>query len=574
MQVHCECLRGLPALVELPPLEAEMELLASARRVAAAAGGVEVHWVRNGTLELSRVLRVTRWIARGEDEITVRTARRRFDRDAQVGDELLVPLVPFAALDEVRDELAAFELSSLGATLASALGPATGENILSAAAEQPATMRALLEAGIDPTGVEGPRGPILGAPACRELFTELGFAPAFPWTPRWRDVDTVEAVDQVFADGIRPSAEALANEVWSHARDLEANLRLLQRAGEAGIALGDAPDGGAQALRNALERPELVQAILDAGVDPDARGRDGGAALHYADQPEIVERLVAAGADPNLPSSEPLRSYGEDGDRDNARFHPIGATPLDVAETMGRADIAEALRRHGARRGTQGNAGSLGGDRLRPWFRGRDTARAPRRHARASGHHRPDPADLRRTGPAWAVCRHRLLTSGGRDAGERARSARHQRHGRLIGYLSGVKAPAKRKSKGSDVDAFLASKRHPLEKEILSVRRMILGMDGSIREEIKWNSVSFRNDHDFFATVNLRSTATVQLILYTGVKKKATAKTGIEVDDPNGLIEKWAAKDRCLVSLGTGAEVEANAAAFTSLLEDWLRFVR
>lgn len=573
MQVHCECLRELPALVELPPLEAEMRLLASARRVAAAAGGVEVHWVRDATLELSRVLRVTRWRARGEDEITVRTARRRFDGDAEVGDELLVPLVPFAALDDVRDELAVFERSSLSAALAStltecvagwleadagmiprfsidrswrvsamlsleaprlteptpytlwnaaaaradfddlagdvvpdtaaavvpridymigqidnggvsqllynglrarvslaglaaalrrvgadvaaplvdaleaalppeamatflesdyfgdnierdaieaassaladqvdaiqrcavhwlwtrreraevadaleeaerpeiaeavstavehddtrevarlraagvalsALGPATAK-LLSAAAEQPATMRALLEAGIDPTGVEGPRGPILGAPACRELFTEFGFAPASPWTPRWRDVETVEAVDQVFADGIRPSAEALANEVWSHARDLEANLRLLQRAGEAGIALGDAPDGGAQALRNALERPELVQAILDAGVDPDARGRDGGAALHYADQPEVAERLVAAGADPNLPSSGPLRSYGEDGDRDNARFHPIGATPLDVAETMGRTDIAEVLRRHGARRGTQ-----------------------------------------------------------------------------------------------------------------------------------------------------------------------------------------------------------------------------
>jgi len=136
--------------------------------------------------------------------------------------------------------------------------------------------------------------------------------------------------------------------------------------------------------------------------------------------------------------------------------------------------------------------------------------------------------------------------------------------------------PAKRKSvaKSSEIDVFLASKRHPLDKEIRSVRGMILGVDASIREEIKWNSVSFRNDHDFFATVNLRSTDSVQLVLYTGAKKKATAQTGVQVDDPHGLIEKWAAKDRCIVSLGTGAQVEGNAAAFTSLVADWLRFVR
>ncbi len=62
----------------------------------------------------------------------------------------------------------------------------------------------------------------------------------------------------------------------------------------------------------------------------------------------------------------------------------------------------------------------------------------------------------------------------------------------------------------SDIDELLAAKRHPLEEEIRTVRRVILGVDASIREEIKWSSVSFRNEHDFFATVNLRSTESVQ----------------------------------------------------------------
>ncbi len=126
----------------------------------------------------------------------------------------------------------------------------------------------------------------------------------------------------------------------------------------------------------------------------------------------------------------------------------------------------------------------------------------------------------------------------------------------------------------SDIDELLAAKRHPLEEEIRTVRRVILGVDASIREEIKWSSVSFRNEHDFFATVNLRSTESVQLVLYTGVAKKATAETGVRVADPMGLIEKWPAKDRCLVTLGKGATFDGNRAALAALVKDWLPFVR
>lgn len=128
-------------------------------------------------------------------------------------------------------------------------------------------------------------------------------------------------------------------------------------------------------------------------------------------------------------------------------------------------------------------------------------------------------------------------------------------------------------SKRPDVDGFLASKRHPLEHDIQSIRKVIVGADASIREDIKWNSISFRNDHDFFATVNLRSTTSVQLVLHTGVKRKATAEGGVRVDDPGGLIEKWPAKDRCIVTLGKGAALQANKASLAALVKQWIDFV-
>jgi hypothetical protein len=128
-------------------------------------------------------------------------------------------------------------------------------------------------------------------------------------------------------------------------------------------------------------------------------------------------------------------------------------------------------------------------------------------------------------------------------------------------------------AKQRDVDEFLAGKQHPLERDIQTIRTVILDVDASIREEIKWNSVSFCNDHDFFATVNLRSTDSVQLVLHTGVKRKATAETGVHVDDPRGLIEKWPAKDRCIVNLGNGAGLNAKTPALAALVKDWIRFV-
>ena len=125
----------------------------------------------------------------------------------------------------------------------------------------------------------------------------------------------------------------------------------------------------------------------------------------------------------------------------------------------------------------------------------------------------------------------------------------------------------------SDVATFLSSKGHPLEAEINALRELMLGMSPSIREEIKWNSVSFCNANDFFATVHLRSETSLQLILFTGIKKKATAETGVPVEDPAGLIEKWMAKDRCLVSLGARSDFKAKQAAFRALAQAWVRFV-
>lgn len=123
------------------------------------------------------------------------------------------------------------------------------------------------------------------------------------------------------------------------------------------------------------------------------------------------------------------------------------------------------------------------------------------------------------------------------------------------------------------IEELLAAKAHPLDEEIRQLRQVVLGVSPAIREEIKWGSVSFRNENDFFATVHLRSSSALQLVLHTGVKKKPTARSGVPVDDPAGIIQKWLAKDRCLVTLGAGDSFRANRRALAALVKAWIQFV-
>jgi hypothetical protein len=118
------------------------------------------------------------------------------------------------------------------------------------------------------------------------------------------------------------------------------------------------------------------------------------------------------------------------------------------------------------------------------------------------------------------------------------------------------------------VITFLSELDHPLKKEVETVRQIILGVSPEIREGIKWNAPSFLTT-DHFATFNLRTQDRIRLILHTGAKVKATAKQGMKLEDPTGMVE-WLAKDRCLVTLGNGKDIQARRAALESIVREWI----
>ena len=131
-----------------------------------------------------------------------------------------------------------------------------------------------------------------------------------------------------------------------------------------------------------------------------------------------------------------------------------------------------------------------------------------------------------------------------------------------------TKAKTKSKTADDEVDAFLRDLDHPLKKDIEAVRRILLGASPEIREGIKWNAPSFATK-DYFATFFLRATDAVQLVFHRGAKAKDNSKE-MKVQDPEGMI-RWLAKDRCLVTIGSGKDIPANRAAFERLVRAWIR---
>jgi hypothetical protein len=119
----------------------------------------------------------------------------------------------------------------------------------------------------------------------------------------------------------------------------------------------------------------------------------------------------------------------------------------------------------------------------------------------------------------------------------------------------------------TDVPSFMASLDHPLKAEIEAVRRLVLSADPRLREQIKWNAPSFAVTDDL-VTLKLHPQATLQVVLHTGAKKRATP-LDIAIDDPAGLLRRLA-PDRAIITFSTLEDIEGKGAALVDIVRQWV----
>ena len=121
------------------------------------------------------------------------------------------------------------------------------------------------------------------------------------------------------------------------------------------------------------------------------------------------------------------------------------------------------------------------------------------------------------------------------------------------------------------VEAFMLQLEHPHKPAIELLRKLMLGVDPSVREGIKWNAPSFRTS-EYFATTYLRSKTGIGLILHLGAKVREPADGGVAINDPDKLL-KWLGKDRAMLEFASADELEGKKPALIAVLRQWIRFV-
>lgn len=119
----------------------------------------------------------------------------------------------------------------------------------------------------------------------------------------------------------------------------------------------------------------------------------------------------------------------------------------------------------------------------------------------------------------------------------------------------------KRAEGGQEVNDYIAQLEHPLKAEVVALRKIILGANKGITEQIKWNAPSF-SYKGYLVTFNLYSKQQLRLIFHNG----------IILEDKSGLLQGDYV-DRRIAYFSDMREVKARTATLQKLVRKWVRLM-
>lgn len=122
----------------------------------------------------------------------------------------------------------------------------------------------------------------------------------------------------------------------------------------------------------------------------------------------------------------------------------------------------------------------------------------------------------------------------------------------------------------AELNALIASFKHPQQALLETARKAILQADPLILEGIKWNSLSFKTT-EWFATWNWRAKDRIEFVLHLGAKVKT------DVQLPETLLDspliQWKSPDRGIISFADSTDFEENREHFRSITQEWIKHV-
>lgn len=119
-----------------------------------------------------------------------------------------------------------------------------------------------------------------------------------------------------------------------------------------------------------------------------------------------------------------------------------------------------------------------------------------------------------------------------------------------------------------DVTAYLDSLNHPLRKEIEEIRKIILGANDALEENIKWNGPNYRVGVNDRVSLRVLPPKQIMIIFHRGAKVLEQPKERILSKD-HGLLE-WKTNDRAVATLKDMEQIERYRNQLSELVKNWL----
>ncbi|MEZ4755296.1 MAG: DUF1801 domain-containing protein [Flavobacteriales bacterium] len=119
--------------------------------------------------------------------------------------------------------------------------------------------------------------------------------------------------------------------------------------------------------------------------------------------------------------------------------------------------------------------------------------------------------------------------------------------------------------------ALLDAHKHPLRKDLDALRTIILSVDPSIEEGVKWNTASYRTT-EWFATLNgPKHVKAPMVILHAGAKAKEIVLKD-RIADTEGLLT-WMGNDRAQIVLRDLEDIPSKRNVLRSILRSWIELL-
>jgi hypothetical protein len=130
---------------------------------------------------------------------------------------------------------------------------------------------------------------------------------------------------------------------------------------------------------------------------------------------------------------------------------------------------------------------------------------------------------------------------------------------------------AKHPERADDIAVMLNS-YNPDTRAVVEAMCQTIGSISGVVTGVKWNSVSFRVENEWFATINVHAKRGIMLILHAGAKGKPDTKSQLDhIPGAKGLT--WLGVERAAINVESAVAWKSQWKSLHEVIAEWVRCI-